>query len=432
MTPERNALETISELAARTVSGELICASDSAEVHVYFQRGRIAWATDSTRPLAFTRHLLETAQIDVEIFREILESCRREKRPLGETLIAWGVATREEVLLALRHQIQMALALVRDAQPMQTLFLNRSSQFSDYDAELTFSVDELLVARVSAPSAPPRRPAAAVRAPRDPSAESSAAMRLRASVDGVAWVETLDGTTLVEAVPEPQPTTRLPARLVEQTLLDGAELVALRMSKTTIGGVALGGTGSLWCLATNGVTVGAIVTALESLATESLERRVPSTAGAVHGEAADRSCWSTGDGEPPAMRALTEFVERAPELHAAFVTTQSGAPYGVGRSTTRPEELASLIARRASALADRDVFDESAHADVDADGLSSRRTMCAESDVCLFAAEIVTEGRSRFVWLVLARSCSKGLGWGYLTSLGRQIVRAFRGEPPSG
>lgn len=431
MTRERNALETIGELATRTVTGELICASDSAEVHVYFQRGRIAWATDSARPLAFTRHLLETAQIDVEIFREILESCRREKRPLGETLIAWGVATREEVLLALRHQIDMALALLRDTHPMQTLFLNRSSQFSDYDAELTFSVDELLVARASTPAASPRRPAAAVRAPRDPSAVSSAAMRLRGSVDGVAWVETLDGTTLLEAVPEPQPTTRLPARLVEQTLLDGAALVALRMSKTTIAGVALGGTSSLWCLATNGVTVGAIVTALESLAAESLERRVPSTAGVVH-EAADRSRWSIGDGEPPAMRALTEFLERAPDLHAAFVTTQSGAPYGVGRSATRPEELASLIARRASALADRDVFDESTHADVDADGLSSRRTMCAERDVCLFAAEIVTEGRSRFVWLVLARSCSKGLGWGYLTSLGREVVRAFRGEPPSG
>src|SRR5262245_25437261 len=99
-------LDRIAALASQNASGELICASDSVEVHVFLQRGRIAWATDSTRPLAFTRHLLQTAQIDVEVFREILESCRREKRPLGETLIAWGVATREEVRDALRHQIE--------------------------------------------------------------------------------------------------------------------------------------------------------------------------------------------------------------------------------------------------------------------------------------------------------------------------------------
>ena len=79
----------LSDLVACEASGELICVSDKFEVHVYFQRGRIAWATDSTRPLAFTRYLLETAKIDPEIFREILESCRREKRPLGETLHAY-------------------------------------------------------------------------------------------------------------------------------------------------------------------------------------------------------------------------------------------------------------------------------------------------------------------------------------------------------
>ncbi|MBX3229611.1 MAG: sigma-54-dependent Fis family transcriptional regulator [Labilithrix sp.] len=133
MNGELSTLGRVAVLSKEGASGELICASDTIEVHVYLQRGRIAWATDAAQPLAFTRYLLERAQIDVEVFREILESCRREKRPLGETLIAWGVATREEVRDALRHQIELALARIHESGPVESLFLKRTSQFSDYD-----------------------------------------------------------------------------------------------------------------------------------------------------------------------------------------------------------------------------------------------------------------------------------------------------------
>lgn len=414
-------VDKLEELARRRASGELICASDSIEVHVYFQHGRIAWATDSARPLVFTRRLLETAQIDVEIFREILESCRRERRPLGETLIAWGVATREEVLHALSHQIRLAISLLRDSDPVQTLFLNRSSQFSDYDAELTFAVAELLGA---APERSERPPSISVRPPREPNMVSSQAMRLRSSIDALEWVESLEHTAVVESIPTPVETSRVPAQLVEQTLLDGAELVALRMSTTTLAGVALTSTKSLWCLVKAGVTIGAIVATLESLAAD---REPPSRAASL----GSGDVWTAGDGEAAVVRTLREFIDRAPELRAVFVAEPSTnrAPYGVGRAGTSPEQTSSLVARRASGLAFPDSLDAGALADVDADGLSSRRTMTAERDVCLFAAEIRSEGRSRFVWLVLDRDCSKGLGWGYLTSLSRELVRALRGAP---
>ena len=54
--------------------------------------------------------------------------------------------------------------------------------------------------------------------------------------------------------------------------------------------------------------------------------------------------------------------------------------------------------------------------------------MTSEETGYLLAADLVTSGTRRFVWLVLDRACSKGIGWGYLTSLGRQLGQAPEGE----
>src|SRR5690242_4483859 len=86
-------------------SGEFICASSALEVHVHLQLGRVAWATDSRHAFVFTRHLQEHAALTKEQFREVLEECRRNHLPLGETLVRWGLATLAQVRAALRHQI---------------------------------------------------------------------------------------------------------------------------------------------------------------------------------------------------------------------------------------------------------------------------------------------------------------------------------------
>lgn len=83
-TQTREPLAILVELSEARMSGELICASDEAEVHVYLQHGRIAWATDSTHPFAFTRRLREITAIENDTLREILEACKRERRPLGQ------------------------------------------------------------------------------------------------------------------------------------------------------------------------------------------------------------------------------------------------------------------------------------------------------------------------------------------------------------
>ena len=96
------------ELVEQSASGEFVCVAKSAEMHVFLQNGRVAWATDSSAPFAFSRWLLEHTGLTKEVFQEVLESCRRDRLPLGETLVEWRVATREEIKSALRFQIRGA------------------------------------------------------------------------------------------------------------------------------------------------------------------------------------------------------------------------------------------------------------------------------------------------------------------------------------
>lgn len=405
-------LARIEQLAAERGSGELICASETVEVHVYFQRGRIAWATDAARPLAFTRRLLETAQIDADIFQEILESCRREKRPLGETLIAWGVATHDEVRAALQHQIEMAVVHLRESGPLQMIFLHRVAQFETYDASLTFGLHEIFrkVKRV-----PSQGALVAVRPARGASVAppSSPAERLSASLDGVAWVAAIDGAALDEAS-----SAKVPASLVRDTLLDGADLVAVRAGRTTLAGVTLSGAESLWCLVAGATTVGAVVAALSELGDgggppSSIEEIAPSIA----------LDWSTGPEEGNVGKVLGDFVERKPEVYAALVTDPR-ATIGRGRGNVRADDIVAVVERRSRALAAPELDPTDAVA-VD-EGMSQRRMMSAERRFGLFGAELAAPGGSRFVWLVLDRRCSKGIGWGYLTSLSRDLSRALR------
>lgn len=413
-------LETLADLARRNATGELICASESLEVHIYVQHGRVAWATDSTSPLAFTRYLLEDAKLDPEVFREILESCRREKRPLGETLVGWGVATWEQVRAALAYQIRRALEVLRSAGPVQTLFLNRKAQFSNYDPKLTFTLAELArVTPTAIPSAPPPPASTPLRHERQSSVQSSAASRVLRSLENIVWVETLEGVRLVEAVPEPTLDSNVPAELVRGTLLDGAELVVLRRATTTLAGVNLSKSRSIWCVADSEATVGAIVTTLTSLAPEEVSAGEPL--------ATDGEPWTFGAADPHANVVLREIIERASDVHAVIVTDPSLpiATCGVGRQALSAEAIRALVERRTMALSCTDAVGDAR--EQAPDGISQMRVMTAERDFYLFATPVVTGQSIRFVWLVVDKRSSKGVGWAFITSVGRQLLRASPG-----
>lgn len=127
-------VEELYRLARATANGELICAAMQLEIHVFLQAGRIAWATDSRHPFAFASHLQRIARIDPDTLRQVVEECRRERLPLGETLVEWGLASWDGVRTALAHQISLAVSQLATLELAQTLFLERA--FRDYDERL--------------------------------------------------------------------------------------------------------------------------------------------------------------------------------------------------------------------------------------------------------------------------------------------------------
>ncbi len=138
-------LAQLHDLEQRGASGEFVCSCSTAEVHVYMQGGRIAWARDSLHRRAFTEHLKEHAGLDQASVEEVLAECRRTRRPLGETLVSWKLATRDQVRAAIRHQMVQALNMVEDADPCRALFLERAED-KQYDPQLTFQLSELVSA----------------------------------------------------------------------------------------------------------------------------------------------------------------------------------------------------------------------------------------------------------------------------------------------
>lgn len=198
--PATSALAQVAELAARGASGELVCSSRGDEVHVFLQGGRIAWASSTRQRRAFTEHLKTITGADDELIEAVVTECSRTRRPIGEGLIAWKVATADQVRASLLHQIRMALASAAQEPETRTLFLERDRY--RYDTALTFPLAEVIAAGVAdasrrvapPPPAPPPAAAHASRdavipartAPRDPAADLAA-------TDGFAAAAVLSG-----------------------------------------------------------------------------------------------------------------------------------------------------------------------------------------------------------------------------------------------
>jgi predicted regulator of Ras-like GTPase activity (Roadblock/LC7/MglB family) len=156
--PRSPALAKLLDAVQREANGEFLCACREGEFHVYLQGGRIAWATDSKHRRAFTQHLKQSAGVDEASIEAVVSDCRRTRRPLGEALVTWKLATRDQVRGALRHQIEEALKMVDAPGECQAMFLQRD-QYERYDPGLTFPLAELLPGLVA--SEPPERPLAA-------------------------------------------------------------------------------------------------------------------------------------------------------------------------------------------------------------------------------------------------------------------------------
>jgi hypothetical protein len=119
-------------------------AKDAPQGTVLIEDRRVCWAAASDMQNRLTDILRAQSDrsIEAEVFEEIYSVCYREKKPLGETLVARGLVTRDGLKCALRQHTAEAIARLSTAPRLTlTWASNRSRRYS---ANYTFGTPELL------------------------------------------------------------------------------------------------------------------------------------------------------------------------------------------------------------------------------------------------------------------------------------------------
>jgi hypothetical protein len=411
-------LAELRDLAARGGTGEFICAAAAVEIHVYLQHGRVAWATSSTHPFEFAKYIKEHNRIDDATFRHVVEECRRDKLPLGETLVAWDLLTWDDVNAALRHQVRLALVTLAELAGARTMFLERK-HYVEYNPELTIDLASI------APAGPAPRRTAAGDLPRPSSKPPSPglAFELAEDIEGAAWVEILDAERVVDAAPAAVSShPRVPAELVRTTIDDDADFVAVRSARGSILGARLTrARRSLWCALAADSTFGAAVSVLSSLSAIQPHPCEPprSTDGRVV---------EIGDERALDASEMRLVFGRAREILAAIVLSSRGEPVvGISRGGV-DEGCVELLRRRAAVFA-VPIFDRPAPSDDErtgtrmaALGFTCRTLVTGERGFWCFGAELC-EPMAQTLWVLTDRNASQGLGWACLTALSRGLTR---------
>lgn len=391
-------LDELCQEAIRQRSGEFICAG-AAEVHVFLQRGRVAWATDSSHPFEFVRQLRERCGITEETFREVLKECRQSHVPLGQTLVSWGLASWQDVRAALEHQLRLALATLAALRPGASMFLERQ-KFAEYDEKLTFSLHELLEAEEEQPAEAEEE---------QPVASPVSASELLAAIRGASWIQILEGGRCVDAAPDAE-LPAVPAELAERSLRDGADFVALRGADRSILGANLGlGTLQLWCMLSRGSAFGMAVSVLS---TRGLLAKADPAATAATLEPVS---WRIGD--TAACTYSEQVFEFGRDVLALLSVGADGTIVaGSGRAGIAAEACEALVRRRAGALA---ATIPGAPGPVESLGFGLRSMVTGEPEVWCFGAETEQARPSATLWVITRREAVQGIGWACLTALGR-------------
>lgn len=405
MTPFEAPLVSLERLSADRKTGEYVLATGSSEIHVYLQRGRFAWATDSSRPYEFLRHLQLHRQIDDQSMRHVIEVCRSERRPLGETLIEWKLATLEEVRASLHHQVLVAVRNATRATSGGSLFLERP-QFRDYDERLTFGLKEILdpLGPVSTPSPVP------LPLPPEPApAGRLVAPRIMGAAPGVANVCVFRDGERTEDQPPGKGALRPSLALAQLVLAQGCDFAAVRTDTGSVVGARLGDSAAFaFASIPSTEHYGQTLAALRSAGWTPPEHRRSK-------EQPRPPSWSIGD--PARVPGLAEMIDWDREVLAVVVAdAQGNILQGTGRATLSRTEVEGWLTRRLlpfAALA------------ADLGGEGDRHFGLGDGQCWAFGARFGNEGHS--AWLLIHRRTQQGLGWAGLNAQLRLLGVTTRG-----
>lgn len=389
----------LNEIVNSEASGELVAAARDVEVHVYFQDGRLAWATSSAAPQAFLRHLVETHGADRDALREVIEECRRSRKKFGQTLVDWGVATSAQVRDALRFQITGALSTLCEIPRDQALFLPKTLAYSD---DFTFDLSEVMPSVEADPPSPER--AADGRRP------ELLDRYLQACTD-VAWAAVVPpGQVDGPAVADREAVAELLSRLID--VAQTAEVITVR----SISGAVIGRrAGAEWLF--GGVPAGvgfALPAAVMAHVIGSRERSRTNTEAPT---ARVRPLPEAG--AISSVDALVRTVETTDEVVAALIIGSDVVAGAIQDGLN--DDLIFAAARRLSAALPLSLTTCLPSSDSVVSSLQYEKLAIHACDqgVDLFGASLSARPDLSF-WLVLSGCNSAGMGWALLAALARQ------------
>jgi len=399
-------LETLRTLAENRSSGEFIAVLESAEVHVYLKRGRVAWAIASDSPGTLMRHLAEECKLYRHELEAVVRDCRENRRPLGEGLIAWGFATQEQVRNALQKQIHEVFQRLATAPRVRSLFIPRSV---DYAEELTFDLAEVDSSDADALAPPSRSPRQLLRV-------------LWKALPSVRWVQirSQNGTAASAVAPE--------ATLPEIDVYDFLGLdftndlmrVTLRTRGGSIVGQAIADGATVWC--------GLERTGNLGLVNAVLAPHAPAAASSPPSERSRSFALETVGPRLLDGANVEPTFSDMPELLGVFSTQASGSQpdatvgtelSGTHRVPLRLPEIASKLLSfgRLLEVSVGECFPRTEPA-WDTLAPESAAVLCEDERHFYFGRR--SEGvRGAQVWVVMQRCESRGLGWALLEALAR-------------
>ncbi|MFO0561987.1 MAG: hypothetical protein U0269_28500 [Polyangiales bacterium] len=391
------AIEALSQLATRGASGEFICRTAARETHVFLLKGRVAWAFDNHARSVFWKSLSASASVDQATQRAVIEECRRTGRSVADTIVEWGVATREQVFDALDEQVRASLEPMRAEPSAQHIFLERR-QFAEREAPWTLDLLSFGLGQSSRSgrwalrsSVPPPRSEANEASE---ASETNAASAVRWDIPGVERVVESDGVRSSSA--------RIAGLARVAPLLDSStDLVVAKTSERWIIGADNGGT-RRWFAVAPAANLGAVFASLVQRGLVERTRAAPPT---------DTRATSSALAPRAAQRYASQLgvVARYAEVRAAFVLAQDGALLDVlDRSSTNHSESVARAARVCTLL------DDAAQPQDAAVILSA---IAIRSDVLLLGARVGAES----AWIVVGPDATLGVAWTMLGSLLRKM-----------
>lgn len=394
-------LEALVRLTRLGASGELIAASDATEIHVYLLEGRLAWATSAGERNAFIGHLVDDG-VPAEAVREVVAECQRTRKRLGETLVAWGVASAAQVRAALAAQIGLALEAMATHAGAQTLFLSRRME---YARDLTFGLDDFLAPRQTSTI--------------DVIAEQLVATVLDAMPEA-AWVEVVadDGGPPVRVArgrARPNAAVGGVQRLLREQRLDS---LSLRFADGAMLGQRIPGhAGSIWCALGPETKLGVASAVLGSATGATTAARAP-----TGGEIRERP--GVVAGLPVPVPVIVGAMQTTDDVLAGIVIDRDGLAAGATRGGRELAALATVGGTLALALDPR--LGEALPGNAAGRFYESVSVRATADDLAYYGMRL---GDRATLWLILPAVASQGLGWALLQTVGRQVGEMFRSAP---